>query len=309
VDIALSIFRYQAKNNFLYAQYLETLKIDVPAINALNDIPFLPICFFKSHLIMTGVWKPEDTFQSSGTTLASPSRHLVRDSAFYLEHSRKCFEQFNGPVTDYHFLALLPSYLERKGSSLISMIQYFITASESKESGFYLNQHDELLRKIDELKNTGRKILLWGVSFALLDFAEKVSADLSHCYLFETGGMKGRRKEITRNELHAILKARFNSPSVFSEYGMTELFSQAYTTGEEYFQCPTAMKVIGRDLSDPFCKGLTGETCGLNVIDFANWATISFIETEDMGKVRDDGSFEVIGRLDNSEIRGCSQLV
>jgi hypothetical protein len=309
VRIALEVFRHQAKYNALYNAYVKALKIDINKVNSLNEIPFLPISFFKFHSIQTGDWLPQAIFESSGTTIKSRSRHLIRDVSFYHDHAKKCFEQFFGKLENYHFLALLPSYMERKNSSLISMIRYFIQQSWSDQSGFFLNEYQDLLQKIRDLKNSDRKTIVWGVSFALLELAENFEIDLSHCYLFETGGMKGRRKEITRQELHEVLMNRFNSKVIFSEYGMTELLSQAYTKGDFSFHAPDSMRVIGRDPSDPFCKGLINESSALNIIDLANWDTISFIETEDLGKVQTDGTFEVSGRLDNSEIRGCNLLI
>jgi hypothetical protein len=309
VRIALDVFQYQVQHNALYREYVDLLKIDVPEVNSLSDVPFLPISFFKTHLIQTGTWKEQLIFESSGTTQSARSRHLLRDGHFYSVHSRKCFEQFFGGLENYHFLALLPSYMERNGSSLIFMIESFIRESKSSESGFYLQEYEDLFRKIDQLRRSGRKIILWGVSFALLDLAEKFKIDLSDCYLFETGGMKGRRQEITRQELHEALKTSFNDPPVFSEYGMTELLSQAYTGGGFLFRPPASMRVVGRDPADPFQKGVIRETAALNVVDLANWHTISFIETEDLGKVYEDGSFEVLGRMDNSEIRGCNLLI
>lgn len=237
------------------------------------------------------------------------SRHAVRDLDFYCRHARTCFEYFFGPVRDYHILALLPSYLERSGSSLITMIDYFMQQGDPPYKAYYLQDHDKLLRDLDVLRKGNKKIIVWGVSFALLDLAEKGKINLSDCLIFETGGMKGRRKEITRQELHNLLKDRFNVPHIYSEYGMTELFSQAYTRGTTQFKSPPWLKVIGRDLSDPLTKGLLQETSGINVADLANWNTMSFIETEDMGKVFEDGSFEVLGRMDNSDVRGCNLMV
>jgi len=206
-------------------------------------------------------------------------------------------------------MALLPSYLEREGSSLIAMMDYFIRESASPFSNFYLNNTDQLLGDLECLRTDNRKTILWGVSFALLDLIEKYELDLSHCLVFETGGMKGRRKEIIRAELHATLMERLNVTKIYSEYGMTELFSQAYTSGGQQFSCPPWMKVVARDVTDPFTLGLLGETSGINVIDLANWHTISFIETEDLGKVYADGSFEILGRLDNSDVRGCNLMM
>ncbi|MEX2231012.1 MAG: acyl transferase, partial [Cyclobacteriaceae bacterium] len=204
-------------------------------------------------------------------------------------------------MEDFHFLALLPSYLERRDSSLVAMLDYFVKKSRSTHSGFYLHNTEKLLDDLEKLKEDGKKTVLWGVSFALLDFAERYNPDLSHCLVFETGGMKGRRQEITRSELHAALAAGFRVEKIFSEYGMTELFSQAYTRGKNAFFTPPWMKILGRDITDPFHKGLLNETGGINVIDFANLNSIAFVETEDIGKVFGDGSFEVLGRLDNSD--------
>jgi hypothetical protein len=308
-DIALELFRFQARNNELYATFLSTLGVDPGQIISLEQIPFMPVSFFKTHTIRTASWVPETTFLSSATTGTRQSRHDVASLTFYLENATRCFGKFFGPLTGYHVLALLPSYLERQGSSLISMIRHFIDTGGSRFSGFYLNEDEKLLRQLEMLRGGDRKVILWGVSFALLDLVEKYQPDLSHCLVFETGGMKGRRREITRQELHLTLRQKLNCPAVFSEYGMTELLSQAYTTGALVFYCPDTMRVIGRDMSDPMLKGLINETCGLNIIDLANWQTISFIETEDVGKVFADGTFEVLGRLDNSEIRGCNLMV
>lgn len=307
--IALDIFRYQAGKNPLYRRFLKELKVIPENIRRLEDIPFLPISFFKTHDIQSDVWEPQTIFKSSGTTGSVQSRHLVASESEYLAHSKRCFEHFFGPLTKFHFLALLPSYLERDGSSLISMIRYFIDESHSDHSGFYLRDYDNLRKQVALLRSADRKIVLWGVSFALLELLEEGGIDLGGCLVFETGGMKGRRREITRQELHTRLTSGFNVAEIYSEYGMTELFSQAYTTGGLRFRCPPQMKVIGRDPSDPMSKGLLNETCGLNIIDLANWRTISFIETEDLGRVFPDGSFEVQGRMDNSEIRGCNLLL
>lgn len=306
----MKLFRIQAAGNPLYAEYLGLLGVNPTDIHSLVDIPCLPISFFKSQTIKTGVWDHEMTFTSSGTSQQATSRHYVRHLTHYLTNAERSFEHFFGGVSQYHFLALLPSYLERTGSSLISMIQYFIEKSHSPYSGFYLYDVEKLLRDIELLKrNDARRIILWGVSFALLDLAEKMEVDLSHCLVVETGGMKGRRREITRQELHDILKKRLNVTKIYSEYGMTELLSQAYTTGSFSFGCPPWMKVIGRDIMDPLSRGLRNENVALNVIDLANSDTISFIETEDLGKVFNDGTFEVLGRMDNSDVRGCNLLV
>jgi len=308
-DIALELFHFQAINNPIYKDFIKNLSIDVQSVRNLEQIPFLPISFFKHYLLKSGNWNPEVIFTSSGTGSSVVSRHAVASMEFYLQHARRCFEFFFGSITEYHLLALLPSYLERQGSSLIAMIDHFIKASLSSYSSFYLHDTDRLLIDIEKLQTDKRKVILWGVSFALLDLAEHYRLDLSKTMIVETGGMKGRRKEITRSELHNFLGNSFSVREIFSEYGMTELLSQAYTRGDERFICPPWMKVLARELTDPLEKGIKGLTGGINVIDLANIHSIAFIETEDLGKVYDDGTFEVLGRMDNSDIRGCNLLV
>ncbi len=309
-EIALEVFRYQAFFNPIYKAFINHLGIAVEKVDALHDIPFLPISFFRTHLIKTGNWQEESVFESSGTTDSVPSRHLIADKKFYEKHAQRCFELFFGPLERFHFFALLPSYLERNNSSLVAMIDFFIRQSGSSCSGFYRYDYEGLSRKLQELKDDSRECILWGVSFALLDLAEQFPQDLSHCMVFETGGMKGRRKEITRNEMHDRLKEGISVKALFSEYGMTELLSQAYSmNGTNRFVCPPWMRVIGRDITDPFRKGLLSENVGINVIDLANWQTMSFIETEDLGKIFSDGSFEVLGRLDNTDLRGCNLMI
>ena len=309
-EIALEVFRYQAFFNPIYQKFINNLGISVEKIDSLQDIPFLPISFFRTHAIKTGAWREETVFESSGTTGSVPSRHLVADLRFYETHAQRSFEFFFGPLERFHFFALLPSYLERQNSSLVAMMDYFIRQSGSPHSDFYRYDYESLSRRLQEVKHDGRQSILWGVSFALLDLAEQYPQDLSHCKVFETGGMKGRRKEITRNEMHERLKAGINVKALFSEYGMTELLSQAYSmNGTDRFVCPPWMRVIGRDITDPFRKGLLSENVGINVIDLANWQTMSFIETEDLGKVYGDGSFEVLGRIDNTDLRGCNLMV
>ncbi|HEX6222909.1 MAG TPA: acyl transferase [Chryseolinea sp.] len=308
-NIALEVFHIQAGSNPVYRDFIHNLGVNASKVRSLQQIPFLPIAFFKTHDVQTGQWLPETTFISSGTTQARPSRHLVPDLQFYLDHSVKCFEHFFGSIKNYHFLALLPSYLERQGSSLVAMMDHFIRISESPHSGFYLNDYDGLVKKIASIKNDSRKTILWGVSFALLDLAEKYTIDLSNCMVFETGGMKGRRGEITKNEMRETLSAKINVKTLFSEYGMTELLSQAYSAQNNSFICPPWTKVLCRDITDPQTTGLLSETGGINVIDLANWRTISFIETEDLGRVAANGSFEILGRLDNSDLRGCNLLI
>lgn len=307
-DIALELFHFQALHNPVYRQYLSNLRADINSIKRLDQIPFLPIRFFKSHDIRTGKWVPEVIFTSSGTTSSLTSLHPVRDLHFYLNHSQRCFEYFFGQISNYHLLALLPSYLEREGSSLIAMIDHFIKQTGSEYSNFYLSDLDKLVHQLTLLRSDKKSTILWGVSFALMDLAETHGVDLAHCMVFETGGMKGRRKEIVRSELHKYLKSSFNLEKVYSEYGMTELLSQAYSSGEGNFRCPPWMKVIAREITDPFQIGLLNDTGGINVIDLANWHSVAFIETEDLGRVFGDGSFEVLGRADNSDVRGCNLL-
>lgn len=307
-NIALSLFRHQAVHNRIYKKYIENLNVNLNSVSTLAKIPFLPISFFKRHQIVTGVWNAETEFLSSGTTRSTPSRHLIKDIQFYLAHSKRCFEFFFGKLTDYHFLALLPSYLERKNSSLVAMMNHFIQESQSPYSGFYLHNTGQLLTDLERLKSDNRKTILWGVTFALIDLAVKFQPDLSHCLIFETGGMKGREKEMTRREVHEILRKGFHVREIFSEYGMTELLSQAYSKGGDYFFCPPYMRVLARETTDPLNVGMV-TTGSLNVVDLANFHSIAFIETEDVGKVLADGSFEVLGRMDNSEVRGCNLLV
>lgn len=308
-DIALQRFRFQAENNAIYKKYIANLGINPTSVLSVEDIPHLPISFFKNHILKTGAWVPEVSFTSSGTTGQQTSTHAIKDLDFYLEHSVRCFEHFFGNIDNYHFLALLPSYLERSQSSLVAMMDFFIKRSRSAFSGFYLDDTARLLRDLEDLRGKSKKPVLWGVTFALLDIAGRYHPDLSHCLVFETGGMKGRREEITRYELHAMLGQAFKVEDIFSEYGMTELQSQAYSKGKNAFFCPPWMKISVRDLTDPMQKGLLNETGGINVIDLANLNSISFIETEDLGKVYADGSFEVMGRMDNSDVRGCNLLV
>jgi hypothetical protein len=309
-DIALKLFHFQAKNNAVYAAYLKNLAINPDQVVAVQQIPHLPLSFFKTQLIQTGVWESETTFLSSTTTGMVPSRHAVRQLSFYKEHTRRCFEYFFGPLTDYHFFALLPSYLERQDSSLVVMMDHFIKNSKSEYSGFYLSDLEKLVADVGKARHhSDRKIIIWGVSFALLDLAEQLAPDLSDCMVFETGGMKGRRQEMTRQQLHEALKPAFGVKAIYSEYGMTELFSQAYTKGDSAFFPPPWMRISIREIGDPFAYPPAGKPGGINIIDLANIHTIAFMETEDAGVQSEDGSFEVQGRLDNSDIRGCNLLV
>lgn len=309
-NIAIDLFRFQSRNNAVYAAYLQQLKINPVEITSVNRIPFLPISFFKTQQVKTGKWQPETTFHSSSTTGLTPSTHEVKDLSFYLNNSKQCFEFFFKPLSEYHFFALLPSYLERSNSSLIAMMDFFIQESKSEYSGFYLSDMQKLISDIRlARKNSSRKIIVWGVSFALLELAENYSPDLNDCLVFETGGMKGRRKELTRQQLHETLRESFNVSTIYSEYGMTELFSQAYTQGGAVFDAPPWMRVVIREVGDPFTVLPQGKPGGINIIDLANIHSIAFLETEDSGIQFENQRFDVLGRLDNTDIRGCNLLV
>jgi phenylacetate-coenzyme A ligase PaaK-like adenylate-forming protein len=308
-DIALQLFRYQATNNRIYKHYVDSLGLDIVKIASINQIPFLPIEFFKTQDIVSGNWLPEVEFTSSGTSGLANSRHKVSDLSFYLTNAESIFNRFFGPLNNYHFLALLPSYLERNGSSLIAMMNHFIKKSESTLSGFYLGNEEELATKFNELVSSTKKVIIWGVSFALLDLAERFQLDLSNCLIVETGGMKGRRKEMIREELHHFLTNRFNVRAIASEYGMTELLSQAYSLGEGKFVGPPWVKILIREVNDPFVSAHFDKVGGINVIDLANAHSCAFIETQDLGKMSQSGYFEVVGRIDNSDLRGCNLMV
>jgi Acyl-protein synthetase, LuxE len=307
--VALAVFQHQAKNNALYAQFLKLLSISPTVIHQITDIPFLPISFFKTHDIKSGSWESELIFSSSGTTGQVSSKHHLRSKEWYQQLSLEIFQQFYGAIDDYCILALLPSYLERGGSSLVFMIDEFIRRSRHSHSGFFLKHEDQLTIQLQHNQKAQIPTLLIGVSFALLDFAESNPQDLSHCIIMETGGMKGRRKELTRDELHQTLCAAFNTRHIHSEYGMTELLSQSYSKESGRFYPGFSKKVLCRELTDPFQLLPAGRSGVLNVIDLGNVDTCSFIATEDLGRVFEDGSFEVMGRLDNSELRGCSLML
>ena len=307
--LALDVFRYQAVHNTVYGHYLELLGVQTANVKSLVQIPFLPISFFKTHGLQSGAWSPQQVFSSSGTTGRTTSRHPVNNLAFYRENAARAFAHFYGPVEQYAVLALLPSYLERSGSSLVFMVDDFIRRSAYPQSGFFLHETERLLEKLSESLQRGQPTLLLGVSFALLDLAEQCPTDLSGAIIMETGGMKGRRREITRTELHQQLSTAFRVPDIHSEYGMTELLSQAYSKGKGLFQPAPTMRVFARDITDPLAPQKPGRTGALNIIDLANLDTISFIGTDDLGRCYPDGSFEVLGRLDASDVRGCNLMV
>ncbi|MDH5366779.1 MAG: acyl transferase [Cyclobacteriaceae bacterium] len=305
---ALELFRFQSKHNQIYKKYIHYLKVVPDDINDLFQIPFLPISFFKRHKVITKSWNEEQVFQSSGTT-GTTSKHYVYSVNEYLINAQSIFEQQYGAIENYHFLALLPSYLERNNSSLIFMVDYFIKQSKSSLSGFYLDNFDELESNLNNAYSSERKVMLIGVTFGLLDFLEQHQFVMPDLIVMETGGMKGRRKEIIREELHDIFKKGFGVPNVHSEYGMTELLSQAYSNEKGKFTPPNTMKILIRDINDPFSYQLEGKNGGINVIDLANIYSCAFIETQDLGKLNNDNTFEVLGRFDNSDIRGCNLMV
>jgi hypothetical protein len=307
--IALKAFRFQFDNNLVYHKFCTLLNKNKENVKSLLDIPFLPIQFFKSHDVLSSSETIKQTFTSSGTTGTQTSKHLVTDISLYKESYRNAFSEFYGNLENYCILALLPSYLEREGSSLIYMVEDLIQSSNHKDSGFYLNNYDELIEKLIELDNSGQNVILIGVTYALLDLIEKRQFHLKNTIIMETGGMKGKRKEMIREELHGILCKGFDVPVIHSEYGMTELLSQAYSLGNGVFECPNWMQILIRDTEDALSYVNDGKTGGINVIDLANINSCSFIATQDLGKKNPKHSFEVLGRFDNSDIRGCNLMV
>lgn len=300
------LFRFQYLTNSLYRAYVDALKINPADVQEIARIPFLPIQFFKSHRVVCGEFEPQVVFESSGTTQTRNSKHLVKDTSIYTRSFMEAFRQFYGPVEDYVVLGLLPSYLERQNSSLVYMVQEMIQRSGKPESGFYLYEHEKLAETLQALK---QPVLLIGVTFGLLDFAERFKLELPNVIVMETGGMKGRREEWTREELHAYLKERLGVKAIHAEYGMTELLSQAYSKGNGIFSCPPWMKVLVRDENDPFQLYTENASGVINVIDMANIHSCAFIATDDIGRLHADGSFEVLGRMDHSALRGCSLMV
>lgn len=307
--IALKVFRFQHENNLVYREFCDLMKIDVQKIKTLRQIPFLPISFFKSHAVVSNKNPIQTTFTSSGTTGMITSKHLVTDINIYKESYRNGFAQFYGNIEDYVVLALLPSYLEREGSSLVYMFADLIKKSNNPESGFFLNNYDELVSRLIALENQGQNVILIGVTYSLLDVIEKQKLNLQHTIVMETGGMKGKRPEMIREDLHQQLCAGFGVKSIHSEYGMTELLSQAYSFGEGIFECPNWMQILIRDTEDALTYIENGKTGGINIIDLANINSCSFIATQDLGKLYPNNSFEVIGRFDHSDIRGCNLMV
>ncbi|MHB1921952.1 MAG: LuxE/PaaK family acyltransferase [Chitinophagaceae bacterium] len=317
-DLALDLFQFQFEHNLVYRSYVELLGISPFSVKKLQDIPFLPIQFFKTHQVVCGFQDPEVIFESSGTTQNLPSRHLVLRASLYRNSFRLGFERFYGPAEEWVILGLLPNYLERKQSSLVYMVNDLILLGGRPESGFYLYEEEKLFRQLAQLEKIRQKTLLIGVTFGLLDFVENYSFTLEHTLVMETGGMKGRRREQTREEVHSILQERLGIAQVHSEYGMTELLSQAYSNGKGIFRSPPWMRVGVRDEFDPLEHRFKGQSTGgdsevysggINIIDLANIYSCSFIATEDIGKLHPDGGFEILGRMDNSAWRGCSLMI
>jgi hypothetical protein len=309
VETSLQVFEYQYKNNSIYRLFSDLLHRNPDNATSLEDIPFLPISFFKTHKVVTGDWNPETVFESSGTAGMQQSKHYIKDTALYEKSFTEGFRYFYGDPKEYCFLALLPSYIERQGSSLIYMMKKLMEQSGHSDNGFYLHEHEALKNKLLELDRSGQKTILWGVTYALLDFSENQHFHLKNTIVFETGGMKGKRKEITRDMLHRILTERFGVETIHSEYGMAELLSQTYSKGSGLFQMPAWMKIMIREIDDPLSFAGRGATGGVNVIDLANIHSCSFIATQDLGKLYSDNSFEILGRFDVADMRGCNLLI
>lgn len=307
--LSLEVFKHQFKNNKVYRSFCDLLYVHPSDVSNIEKIPFLPIQFFKLRKVLSSLDEIEEVFSSSGTTGSTTSQHFVTDISLYEESYLKGFHHFYGDIKEYTVLALLPNYLERKGSSLVYMVNDLIQKSKQPESGFYLNNLKELSETLIRLEASEKKVLLIGVSFALLDLIDEYQFNLKNTIVMETGGMKGRRKELIRDEFHAILKKGFGVSEIHSEYGMTELLSQAYSQGNGVFECPPWMKVLTRDTEDALTIQALSKTGGINIIDLANYNSCSFIATQDLGKVHQNGSFEIIGRFDNSDIRGCNLMV
>ena len=306
---ALEVFKFQFEHNAVYRSFCDLLYKHPSDVRSLEQIPFLPIEFFKTHTIISTNKPTEATFTSSGTTGSIVSKHHVGDLDVYKQSFRTGFESFYGTIENYTVLALLPSYLEREGSSLVYMANDMILQSKQPESGFYLHDLEALKNTLTSLEAKGQKTLLIGVSYALLDLIEAYSFELKHTIVMETGGMKGQRKELVKSELHALLKQGFGVDTIHSEYGMTELLSQAYSKGGGVFETPPWMKVLTRDPEDALSIQPNGKSGGINIIDLANINSCAFIATQDLGKIKSDGTFEILGRFDQSDIRGCNLMV
>ena len=306
---ALDLFRYQYRNNSIYKSWVDALNIKASDIIVLEDIPFLPISAFKNHDVVSHIGNVSKIFKSSSIIDSASSRHLVFDMDLYLENTERIFSDFYQPVEGYCFLALLPNYLERGGSSLVAMVEHFIKKSTYSDSGFYLYDHSKLNSKLLHCQRKGIPTVLFGVSFALLDYLDEHKHDFTELIVVETGGMKGRKKEMTKPQLQKLLAEGFGVNQVHSEYGMTELFSQAYSKSGGKFFPSKSTRFLTKEITDPFCNAHYGKPGVINIIDLANIDSCAFIETQDLGKLYDDGSFEVLGRLDTADIRGCNLMV
>lgn len=305
-SVALQVYQYQYRQVEVYRLFNESLRIKPENVKRLGDIPFLPIQFFKSHAVIDEGCQSQKVFESSGTTGVVTSRHMVADLKLYEQSFIRGFELFYGPITDYVVLGLLPSYLERNNSSLVYMVDNLMKLSAHPENAFFLYENERLYNLLLQLKEKGKKVLLVGVTFALLDFAEQFSMNFPELIIMETGGMKGRRAELTREEVHEKLKTAFGVPHIHSEYGMTELLSQAYSKGEGVFECVPWMKIVLRDMYDPF--KMESQTGAVNIIDLANLYSCAFIATNDVGRMLGANTFEILGRMDNAELRGCNLM-
>ena len=308
-ETALELFRYQAAHTPVYKKFITYLGVSPKEVRSVAEIPFIPIDFFKEHQVICNQAPTEKIFESSGTTGMVPSKHYFSDVSFYLSNCERIFNQVYGDLKDYAVFALLPSYIERGTSSLTAMAADFIGKSKCSYSGFYLNDYEELIIKIKEVLQKNKKVLLLGVTFALLELAEQFPTDLSSIIVMETGGMKGRREEMTRGEVHEVLMSAFNLKEIHSEYGMTELNSQSYSTGGGVFQTVPWVRVQLRDLNDPLSCSVTRSSGAMNIIDLANVDSCAFIATQDLGRKVGENQFEILGRIDHSDIRGCNLLV
>lgn len=308
-ELAIDIFHFQYRNNIVYRQFTDLIGVYPTTVQHYTEIPFIPIEFFKDQMIVSGEFNAEAIFSSSGTTGLNSSKHFIKSLDLYEKSFVTNFTQQFGTPKDYILLALLPSYLEREGSSLVYMVERLISLTQDPFSGFYLDDVDKLALVLNDLKKTTKKVILIGVSYALLDLSADFPMVFPELILMETGGMKGRRKELLRTEMHDILKAAFGMANVFSEYGMTELLSQAYAHEDGIFKTPLWMKVLIRDMNDPLTLLKNGKTGGMNIIDLANLYSCSFIATKDLGKKINDDSFEMLGRFDDSDVRGCNLMI
>lgn len=307
--LSLQIFQKQYAEISVYRSFVDALNISAQDVNKLEDIPFMPIEFFKDYKLLAENEKTELLFKSSGTTGMQRSQHFIKSAKVYEESFTKGFEYFYGSVSDYIFLALLPSYLENGDSSLVYMADHLIKDSKNKDSGFYLHDYSKIIEKLNQLKTSPKKVMLLGVSYALLDLVEIQTFDFPQLTIMETGGMKGRRKEMVREELHENISKGFGVEKIHSEYGMTELLSQAYSKGDGVFNCPPWMKIMIRDVNDPLYLLEEGKSGAINIIDLANIHSVSFLATQDLGKITAPNEFQILGRFDNSDIRGCNLLI